>query len=152
MHPASGWTAHALALWIWHIPLLFQAALQSRWLHDLQHLTFVLTALLFWSGLFLARGAAHRGAAVLYLFTTTVHTGVLGALITFADVPWYSPALRPAALPDAMQDQQLGGLIMWVPGSMVYVAAGLYLLLQWIRDTEPGLAQRPANEARPLRD
>jgi putative membrane protein len=135
MHPATGWTAHALALWVWHVPVLFHAALEDRLLHDLQHLTFTLTALLFWSGLLLARSARRLGAAVLYLFTTTVHTGVLGALITFATRPWYVPD-STFELPDALQDQQLGGLIMWVPGSMVYVGAGLVLLLQWVRRSE----------------
>jgi putative membrane protein len=133
MHPATGWLSHALALWAWHIPILFRAALRNPVLHDLQHLSFVLTALLFWSGLFLTQSAARRGAAVLYLFTTTVHTGVLGALITLAGQPLYAPGLRAASLPGALQDQQLGGLIMWVPGSMIYVGAGLILFLQWIR-------------------
>jgi len=140
MHPATGWSAHALALWGWHVPLLFRAALQNPALHDLQHLSFVLTALLFWSGLFLSRQALHRGAAVLYLFSTTVHTSVLGALITLVDRPMYVPDAHvlPAG---ALQDQQLGGLIMWVPGSMVYVAAGLWLFLRWVRaadSAQPG--------------
>jgi putative membrane protein len=132
-HPAVGWAGHAIALWVWHVPVLFRAALQSQPLHDLQHLTFVATALMFWSGLFLASSMRHLGTAVLYLFTTTLHTGVLGALITLSTQPWYAPDIRAAALPDALLDQQLGGLIMWVPGSMVYVGAGLVLFLQWIR-------------------
>jgi putative membrane protein len=133
VHPATGWIAHALALWVWHVPVLFRAALGSQGLHELQHFSFVTTALLFWSGLLFARAGPHRGLAVLYLFTTTVHTGVLGALITFAGQPLFAPGILAAPLPEVLRDQQLGGLIMWVPGSMVYVAAGLVMFLQWVR-------------------
>lgn len=130
---AAGWTLHAAALWIWHVPSVFQSALQNRGLHDVQHATFLVTALLFWSGMFSAR-ATNRGAAAVYLFTTTVHTSALGALITFASVPWYEPPLRDASALAPLTDQQLGGLLMWVPGSFVYVAIGLLLLGRWVRD------------------
>jgi len=130
---AAGWTLHAAALWIWHVPSIFQSALQNRGLHDLQHATFLVTALLFWSGMFSAR-ATNRGTAAVYLFTTTVHTSALGALITFASVPWYEPPLRDASGLAPLTDQQLGGLLMWVPGSFVYVAMGLLLLGRWVRD------------------
>jgi cytochrome c oxidase assembly factor CtaG len=134
--PATGWTAHAAALWIWHIPVLFRTALTSNLLHDLQHLCFVVTALMFWSGLFMARSASRHGAAVFYLFTTTVHTGMLGAVITLAGRPLYAPDFSAMALSDTLRDQQLGGLIMWVPGAMVYVGAGLVLFLRWVRGSE----------------
>jgi putative membrane protein len=130
---AAGWTLHAAALWIWHVPSIFQSALQNRALHDLQHATFLVTALVFWSGMFSAR-ATNRGAAAIYLFTTTVHTSALGALITFATTPWYEPPLRAASALSPLADQQLGGLLMWVPGSFVYVAMGLLLLGRWVRD------------------
>jgi putative membrane protein len=142
--PASGWIAHAVALWGWHAPPLFRMALENRVVHDLQHLSFIATALMFWTGLFLVRTAAQRGAAVFYLFTTTAHTGVLGAMITLADRPLYSPDFRDVSLPDALQDQQLGGLIMWVPGSMVYVAAGLVMFLQWVRASDAAAHFAPA--------
>jgi cytochrome c oxidase assembly factor CtaG len=77
--------------------------------------------------------------ALVYLFTTTIHTGVLGALLTFAPKPLYATldsGLRDAFAPSALEDQQLGGLIMWVPGSIVYVAAALLLAAQWLRSME----------------
>lgn len=129
---AVGWLLHAAALWIWHAPPLFRAALRDPLLHELQHATFLATALLFWSALMTARGAGRKGAAALYLFTMTIHTGALGALITFATAPWYTPA--------PLADQQLGGLIMWVPGSIVYVVIGLLLLLRWVRESDPSHA------------
>jgi putative membrane protein len=132
--PLVAWALHAAAVWIWHAPALFDAALASRALHDAQHLSFVLTALLFWSALLQAR-LNHLGAAVLYLFTTTVHTSVLGALITFARTPWYQSYLETAHHRGftPLEDQQLGGLIMWVPGSLVYVGFGLALFARWLQ-------------------
>jgi len=132
--PLSGWLLHACALWGWHAPALFEAALEHAWIHNLQHLTFLLTALLFWNGL-LRSGARHNdGAAVLYLFTTTVHSGVLGALITCATRPWFPHYRETAPMFEfsALEDQQLGGLIMWIPGSVVYVGVGLVLLARWL--------------------
>jgi putative membrane protein len=134
--PLVAWTLHAVALWGWHVPAFFQATLVDRTVHNFQHISFFVTALLFWSSLFGARSREANGAAVLYLFTTMVHSSVLGALLTFASRPWYPAYLETAPLWGftALEDQQLGGLIMWVPASLVYVAVGLSLLARWISD------------------
>jgi putative membrane protein len=136
--PITAWFAHAVALWGWHAPALFEAALVNRTVHDLQHLTFLATALLFWFALLNERGREGQGAAIVYLFTTTVHSGVLGALITFASHPWYPAYLhtteRFGLTP--LEDQQLGGLIMWVPASFVYVGIGLWLLARWVSTSD----------------
>jgi putative membrane protein len=134
----TAWMLHALALWIWHVPRFFDAVLLSRGVHDLQHLTFLGTALVFWAALFDERRRDHQGAAILYLFTTTVHTSVLGALITFAGQPWYSAYLQTSTHwgLSPLEDQQLGGLIMWVPGSLIYVGSALVLLARWITSSD----------------
>jgi putative membrane protein len=135
------WGLHALAIWAWHAPVLFDAALRSGLLHDAQHLSFLLTALLFWFSLLRTRRAGL--AAVIYLFTTTLHTSVLGALLTFAPRPVYAAYLQSAGLWNLtpLEDQQLGGLIMWIPGSLVYVALALLILGATLdgRRTVPGL-------------
>jgi len=77
------------------------------------------------------------GAAVLYMFTTSVHSGVLGALITFARTIWY-PAYAETTQSwglTPLEDQQLGGLIMWVPAATVYVIAGLALMVGWMNES-----------------
>lgn len=135
----SAWVMHAAALWLWHVPAFFNAAVTSTAVHDWQHATFLVTALVFWHALLRKGAQASRGLALVYLFTTTIHTGVLGALLTFAPRPLYAtldPGLRDALGPTALEDQQLGGLIMWVPGSIVYVAAALLLAAQWLRSLE----------------
>ncbi len=136
--PITAWFAHAIALWGWHAPLLFQAALVNRTVHDLQHVTFLLTALLFWYALLSERAKEGQGAAIVYLFSTTVHSSVLGALITFAAHPWYPAYLHTTEAwgLTPLEDQQLGGLIMWVPASFVYVGVALVLLARWLTPSE----------------
>jgi cytochrome c oxidase assembly factor CtaG len=137
--PFDAWLLHGAVIWLWHAPVLFDAALASDFVHAMQHLAFLLTAMLFWESLFYAqRHAAAAGLAVVYLFTTAVHTGALGALMTFARSPWYvayaQRALAWGFTP--MQDQQLAGLIMWIPGSVVYLIAALVLAARWLRTSD----------------
>ena len=144
-NPLTAWAIHAVALWIWHIPVLFQATLRSDLVHTLQHLSFLGSALLFWWALVHGRrGLMGYGAAVLYMFTTSVHSGVLGALITFARAVWY-PAYANSTASwglTPLEDQQLGGLIMWVPAGLVYIVAGLALMVGWMRESERRVARR----------
>ncbi|HEY7385875.1 MAG TPA: cytochrome c oxidase assembly protein [Beijerinckiaceae bacterium] len=126
---------HGVALWMWHIPVLYEAALASGRLHWLQHVSFFATALLFWWSLL--RGRARErgyGAAVIYLFATSLHSGFLGILLALARQPLY-PAQTGAAFQwglTPLEDQQLAGLIMWVPAGLVYAAAALALAGLWI--------------------
>lgn len=139
--PFIAWLLHAAALWIWHAPALFNAALANSAIHDLQHATFLVTALLFWHALLRHGAQSQRGAGVLYLFTTTIHTGVLGALLTFARTPLYMPfdhGLRAWGSLTPLEDQQLGGLIMWVPAALVYVGVALFLLARWLDSSRTG--------------
>jgi putative membrane protein len=139
MSPLSAWTLHAAALWLWHVPAFFNAAVTQSGIHDWQHASFLGTALIFWHALLRKSVRASRGLALVYLFTTTIHTGVLGAFLTFAPRVLYATfdaGLRDRAT-TALEDQQLGGLIMWVPGSIVYVTVALLLAAQWLRSLEP---------------
>lgn len=132
--PLGAWSAHALALWAWHMPALFDAALRSTAVHTLQHVSFLGTALLFWWSALAQHSPAGQGRALLYLFTTMVHSSALGALLTLSPHVWYSayavsaPALGIAPL----EDQQLGGLLMWVPAGVAYLVTGLAVAWQWM--------------------
>ena len=133
--PLIAWSVHAVALWAWHAPAWFEAGLRHEWVHNLQHASFLFSALLFWWALVRRRP---DGIAVLYVLTTLLHTGFLGALLTFAPSVWY-PSYADARNPwgiAALDDQQLGGLIMWVPAGAIFIAAGLLLLAQWLRTLE----------------
>jgi putative membrane protein len=130
---------HGLALWVWHAPGPFQAALQSRFLHDFEHASFFVTALLFWQSVIVAaRSPATRIAAILATLATLIHSGLLGALITLTGRLLY-PAYAGAELwgLSPIEDQQLAGLVMWVPAGAIYLLAGLLLAARLIGSEEP---------------
>ena len=147
-HPMTAWSVHAAALWLWHIPRFFQATLDNDWIHSAQHVSFLGTALLFWWSLFYAHGKVRYGSSVLYLFTTAVHTSILGALLTFSSTIWYPVytattsnwGLTP------LEDQQVGGLIMWIPAGLVYVIGGLILFAEWLRESDRVATTRSYNQ------
>ena len=131
--PFAATLVHAAAIWAWHAPPLFEAALADPVLHRLQHVSFLATALLFWWSLAkLPKREYGFGAAQLFL--TMIHTGLLGALITLAPRVLY-PIQTEHALVWGLQpleDQQLAGLLMWVPAGLVYLGAALAMLGVWI--------------------
>jgi len=130
--PLVAWGLHALALWAWHIPAAFDAALRNEAVHIAQHVSFLGTALFFWWSVLGhdPRGRYGPGHSAAYLFTTMMHTSALGALLSLAPTPWYAPyiPLTGALGLDPVDDQQLGGLIMWVPAALAYVIAALAVL------------------------
>jgi putative membrane protein len=137
--PVAAWVVHGLTLWVWHAPALYQATLESEWIHGLQHTMFLASALLFWWTLVHGRyGRLGYGMALLYVFTTAVHSSVLGALITFSQRLWY-PIYEGRTLAwhlTALEDQQVGGLIMWIPAGTVLIGVALAFLAAWLRDSE----------------
>jgi cytochrome c oxidase assembly factor CtaG len=144
--PIAAWLIHGVTIWIWHVPALYQATLESEWIHASQHLCFLITALMFWWTLLIGRGNMQHGVAVAYVFTTAIHTSILGALLTCSSRLWY-PIYQGRTEPwglSALQDQQLGGLIMWVPAGVVYVALGLWLFVRWLRESDRRLAYTQA--------
>jgi cytochrome c oxidase assembly factor CtaG len=152
VHPFVAWLIHAAVLWIWHIPALFDATNGNDFVHALQHSSFVVSALLFWWAVMRERNRAiGYGAATLYLFTTAIHSGLLGALITFAPVVWYPSYLHTTMSwgMTPLEDQQIGGLIMWVPACVSYIIAGLALFAAWLRDSEGRVARWERSADRP---
>ena len=150
--PLVAWIVHAVALWTWHIPLLFEAVQRNEAIHTAQHLSFLLSALLFWWALIHGpQGAMGYGAAVLYLFTTSIHSGALGALLTVAGSIWYPSyaGLTASWGLTPLEDQQLGGLIMWIPAGLVYLIAGLALFTGWLREADLRAERRQRLEPAP---
>jgi putative membrane protein len=139
-HPLSAFSLHAIALWGWHLPLAFDAALADPAVHTAQHLSFLLTALLFWWTTIGGPSIRAPGPALASLFGTMIHTGALGALMSLSPLLWYPAyaATAPVLGLDPLQDQQLGGLVMWVPAGASYLVAALWLAWQGL------LARRPA--------
>ncbi|MGE5114844.1 MAG: cytochrome c oxidase assembly protein [Acidobacteriaceae bacterium] len=137
--PLVVWILHAATIWGWHIPSLYESTLNSEAIHALQHLMFLGTALLFWYTLIHGRyGRLGYGVAFVYVFTTALHTSILGALMTFTQQLWYPIYDGRTAVwhLTPLQDQQLGGLIMWIPSGTVFIVVGLAMLAAWIGESE----------------
>lgn len=137
-NPLVIWVLNVVVLWAWHVPALYQAALGSEAVHRLQHTSFLIAALLFWWAVadFARRGLRH-GAAIMYIFTTMMHGMALGVIIATSRVllyPAYSNQRAFGLTP--LEDQQLAGLIMWMPPGLVYLAATAALFFSWLKHAD----------------
>jgi putative membrane protein len=135
---ASG--AFALALWAWHMPGPYAATFRSDLVYWVMQGSLFATAAWLWHGLL--RGAAARPDAVLLAgLATAAQMGALGALLTFAPRPLFAPhgltTLAWGLTP--LEDQQLGGLLMWVPGGLAFALVALPALARALR---PGTVAR----------
>jgi putative membrane protein len=133
--PLVVWVLHGAALWIWHLPPLYQAALRHEAIHATEHICFLGTACLFWWALIHGRyGRLGYGMAVAFVFATSMHNGALGALLTFSPRVWYPlyAARSSAAGFDALEDQRLAGLLMWIPFGIIFLIVGLGLFAAWL--------------------
>jgi cytochrome c oxidase assembly factor CtaG len=146
--PVTATLVQAAALWGWHAPTLFDLALSSGGWHAVQHLSFLVSALLFWTAMIGPRGArssgtSGRGLSALCLFATSVVSGALGALMAFSQSPWYLGYARLGMAPFDLtpaEDQQLAGLIMWIPGGLVHAGAALALVSTMLKTPARGEA------------
>ncbi len=137
--PSVAVVLHGAAIWIWHLPVLYEMAVRNEGIHAFQHATFVGTSIFFWWGLVYGRyGRAAYGASAFYVFITSLHTGVLGAMFTLSSAPFYPLYAVRASQEghDAVADQQLAGLYMWIPAGLVLTLFGLALLVAWLSEAE----------------
>lgn len=150
-HPILVWVLFTSTMWLWHASTLYEAALQNEAIHTLEHLAFLFTAILFWWVLFKHTQAdhIHYGMTVPFLFLTVLQSGILGALMTFASQPWYSTyALSsPGWGLTALQDQQIAGLIMWMPGGAVFTLLTIGYFAAWLRALERRSEKRQSQSA-----
>ena len=142
---------HGAVLWVWHIPSLFEAALRNEVIHALQHSSFFLTAIIFWWAVLRGRyGRAGYGLACAFVFATAMHTSILGALVTVAARLWY-PLYAVRGQPwqiNLLEDQQLAGLIMWVPAGVLLGLVALALFAAWLGEATRRVGY--ANRQRPV--
>jgi len=122
---------HGVAIWGWHAPGLFDAAVTNIVIHRLQHLSFFVTAVLFWWSV-LRR--SDYGVGAFHLFLTMLHTSALGALMALSPRLLYGEQTLHSAEwgLTRLEDQQLAGVMMWVPAGTVYAGAALALTALWI--------------------
>jgi putative membrane protein len=140
-HPVVVSLPFVATLWWWHARAPYEAALADPLVHGLAHVSLVATALLSWAAILRhRRRPATPGVDVLVLFGLATLSGLLGLLLTFAPTPWYSSYAETTAAwgLTPLADQQLAGVIMWVPGGGAYVVAALVLVRSWVRPSSAG--------------
>ncbi len=151
--PLGAGSLFGAMLWLWHAPIFYEAALHNALWHALEHSMLLGTALLFWwVAIPTARSnRQRRGLSILLLLLTAMHSGLLGALITFAPTPWYESyrytTLILAIAP--LDDQQLAGVLMWWPMGLVFGAAMLWHLAVWLNAPEDGRQPTSYSTKRP---
>jgi len=140
--PGLVWLYFVAVLVGWHDPNAYNLTLQSDIVHDLEHLSFFFTAMLFWWHVVGAAPHIHRrlslGVRVGYALAAVPPNALTGIAISFASQPiytYYQTVPRLWGI-DVMQDQMLGGVIMWIPGSMMYLVAALILIARLLRNQE----------------
>jgi cytochrome c oxidase assembly factor CtaG len=138
--PMVATVLQGVVLIVWHMPALFDRALGSEGWHVAQHLSFVLSALLFWWAMLpRSAGKGQELASALWLFLTAMIGGGLGALMALDASPWYEAYVRMGMTPFGLtpaQDQQLAGVIMWIPGGLFHLAAAMIFLARAIRQPQ----------------
>ena len=154
-HPAVGLTAITLATWLWHVPAAFELALHSELWHAIEHLSFVVSGVLFWWPVvqpFPTPPRMPRWALLPYFLLADLQNTVLAALLTFSDrvlYPSYATLAGPAA---ALEDQTLAGVLMWVPMSVAYLAPAVAVTVELLSprgDRSSAPAARAVSSAAP---
>ncbi len=130
---AVAWLGHVLVIWLWHLPAAYDAAVADRLLHDVEHLAFFVTALLFWWPVVQPaprlRARTAYASRVVYLVLAAGQTGLLGLLLTLSPQAWY----RSYA---SLEDQSLGGVVMWGLGGALDMLAVLILVFRYLMSQE----------------
>jgi putative membrane protein len=138
---ATLWLLHTGTLWFWHAALPYEVALNNEIAHVTEHVTFLVTALLFWHIVIGVRATERvpQGLGAMLVFAMALQSGFLSLLLTFGPAPWYSAyaATTRAWGLEPLADQQFAGLIMWIPAGFVYLGVALALFVSWVRSSEP---------------
>jgi putative membrane protein len=149
-NPAICWLSATIALIGWHVPAAFELALRSDAWHNVEHICFLTTSLLFWWPAiqpFPSGSTWTRWFIPLYLFLGTLPGGTLGAFLTFCDrvlYPSYAAAPRVFGI-SPLEDQVIAGALMWVFGTFVYTVPAIAITLQLLSpQSEPSPTRRIA--------
>ncbi|MDH4333991.1 MAG: cytochrome c oxidase assembly protein [Chloroflexota bacterium] len=147
--PLLAWVLFAAVNWGWHFSDLYDQALESPWLHDLEHATFLGAAILFWLpviGADPARWRLHHPVRLFYLFLAMPQNSFLGVALMSAQTVLYPHYLTNGRVwgPSALVDQNVGGMLMWVGGDVVFLLAMGLILAAWVRAEDRRSAREDA--------
>jgi cytochrome c oxidase assembly factor CtaG len=139
-YPATAWVLFVGFLWLWHIPAFYSAAIENETIHALEHLCFLGSGFLFWWNIFYVfwRKPKQRGTGVVYMGLYALQSSGLGGLLTFSTATWYpvyiSTSEKLGVSP--LADQQIAGMIMWLPEMAIYIVGALIMLKGWLESME----------------
>jgi cytochrome c oxidase assembly factor CtaG len=148
-NPVVAAACFVVTVGVWHIPKFFDAAQGRTLAHDLEHAMFMGTAVLYWWPVIHPAGGRRRlsyGKAIPYLLPPFLEGIVIGIFITFAETPLYETYadMEPTWGLSVLDDQQLAGLIMWVPGGMFFLIPIISLLVMLLNQEERNATSRPS--------
>ncbi len=135
--PVGVWLVYFFILWGWHDPGAYNAALRDDLVHDLEHLTFFGSAMLLWWHIIGAGPRWHKRFSYLgrtaYSLASVPGNMILGVAIALAETPIYTYYLSVPRVwaVSVLTDQQISGIIMWIPGSMMHLIAAIVLIARW---------------------
>jgi putative membrane protein len=139
-HPVMAYLAYNITFIGWHIPQMYNWALVSHDLHIVQHLMFISVAVMMWWPVVNPVPELERiptgPLLMMYIFAFGIPTTILSAFITMSDsvfYPWYEVAPRVSSL-SPLEDQRLGGLIMWIPGMLIFWVGITAVFFRWTKD------------------
>ena len=141
--PVVAFVLFNLVLVLWHVPALYDLTLRELGIHILEHLMFLVAGVIMWWPILSPLPEVPRSpyfVQMLYLFVQPTVPSILGAVITFSDgvlYSWYAEAPRVWDI-SAHTDQQIGGLIMWLPGGLAFLLALAVMFLIWASKEESG--------------
>ena len=149
--PMVAWVLGAGTLWIWHLPLFYNATLESESIHVFEHLTFLVTGTIFWWPILMPFEDRRMAPvpAMVYLVLASGPNALLGIVLTLANTAFYSPYLHPKDELGALSlirdkwglepviDQQLGGALMWVIGSVVFFWGVMAMVGRHMAESSP---------------
>jgi putative membrane protein len=150
--PVPSWLLFSVTLAVWHIPFAYDATLRSPLVHAAEHALFFGTGLLFWTRVIDSppwRSPLADGARAVYVASAMVVGWLLAIVLALSTSPLYAPYAAEASRPGitALADQQLAAGVMWVPGSIPFTIAIMFVVYRWL---EPKRSREPAQRARAL--
>ena len=155
-HPVAAWLLFTAATWFWHAPPIYELALRSAGWHYLQHICFLVTALLFWYPVirpYPCRPNWSLWLLIPYLFLADIQNTLLSALLTFADRPLYAHYIEGPRLGNLspLDDQATAGVLMWVPGSLAYLVPLCVIGIRLLYGGDDRKTRRPASSSGRIR-
>ena len=148
--PIFAWFLGNLFLWIWHVPILYDWAVQDERIHIFEHLTFLISATVFWWPVLAPTPESRLPLipGIVYLFLAALSNMTLGIVLTFSNDPAYSSYSHPADSwkilnilrsefhLDRLGDQTLGGVLMWVIGGTIFLGVILIQFYRWYGEAD----------------